>query len=166
MKAATVCAQAPAQAIVKSERIPPGGFFNVITGPVCEDDYAWYQVEYNGIIGWTAEAGEDEYWIEFQDEAQRPILLTGGIGLTSGARMGAGEFQVEYYCNNQGYGITNDDNNWYCTSGGSAVQTLSQADFSQICRDTYPAHPEAFALQDGEGSIPAYRWQCYGYADN
>jgi serine/threonine protein kinase len=146
------------------DRIPSGGFFRVLDGPVCADGFAWYQVNYNGTVGWTAEADDEEYWLEVWDEDQQPVLLTGGTGQSDGRRMAPGEFQVEYYCENRGYSTSNDNNNWYCTQGGSRVDTLTQADFDQICRDTY-GRADAFALQDGISSIPAYRWQCYGYGN-
>jgi hypothetical protein len=44
--------------------IPGGGMFTVIGGPVCADNYAWWQVDYNGLIGWTAEGEGETYWLE------------------------------------------------------------------------------------------------------
>ena len=44
--------------------IPAGGVFTVITGPVCGYGYAWWQVNYNGTVGWTAESGDGVYWLE------------------------------------------------------------------------------------------------------
>jgi hypothetical protein len=44
--------------------IPGGGVFNVIGGPQCASDGRWWwQVNYNGLIGWTAE-GQNSYWLE------------------------------------------------------------------------------------------------------
>lgn len=145
------------------DRVPPGGEFEVLDGPECNQSYAWWQVNYNGQVGWTAEADNSEYWLERvrgQVAASNLRILTGGYGLTNGARMGAGEFQVEYYCENQGYDIRNDDNNWYCTRGNTRVFTLQQADFNQICRETYN-NSSAIAYRYGDGIIPAYRWRCY-----
>lgn len=45
-------------------KIPAGGVFSVITGPVCADGIAWWQVNYNNIIGWTAEGRWGTYWVE------------------------------------------------------------------------------------------------------
>jgi hypothetical protein len=44
--------------------IPGGGVFTVIGGPVCADNYAWWQVDYNGLVGWTAEGEGITYWLE------------------------------------------------------------------------------------------------------
>ena len=35
--------------------IPPLGVFEVIGGPVCMDNIIWWYVDYDGLIGWTAE---------------------------------------------------------------------------------------------------------------
>ena len=45
-------------------KIPAGGVFSVITGPVCADGIAWWQVNYNKVIGWTAEGRWGTYWLE------------------------------------------------------------------------------------------------------
>ncbi len=45
-------------------QIPPGGIFYVISGPVCNNSTAWYQVNFNGLIGWTAEGQGSTYWLE------------------------------------------------------------------------------------------------------
>jgi hypothetical protein len=44
--------------------IPAGSEIVVIDGPVCADGYAWWEVVYDGEIGWTAEGSDGEYWIE------------------------------------------------------------------------------------------------------
>lgn len=44
--------------------IPSGGTMTVITGPVCANNLPWWQVNYGGLVGWTAEGYGDEYWLE------------------------------------------------------------------------------------------------------
>lgn len=43
--------------------IPPYGYFYVINGPICADGFVYWQVNYQGIIGWTAESNAVEYWL-------------------------------------------------------------------------------------------------------
>ena len=45
--------------------IPAGGSFAVVGGPQCQSGLLWWQVDYNGLIGWTAEGnGYNTYWLE------------------------------------------------------------------------------------------------------
>jgi hypothetical protein len=45
--------------------IPGGASFTVIGGPQCgNDNRMWWQINYNGIIGWTAEGEGGTYWLE------------------------------------------------------------------------------------------------------
>lgn len=89
-------------------------------------------------------------------------MLTGGYGLTNGARQPDGEFQVEWFCNSQGYGVRNDPDNWYCTSGGRDAVTLSIEDFDTLCQLTYN-NSQAFAIQSTSNRNPAYRWRCFSF---
>jgi hypothetical protein len=50
--------------------IPGRGVFTVLDGPLCEADYVWWQVEYDGQRGWTAEGREGEYWLEPLPESE------------------------------------------------------------------------------------------------
>lgn len=54
----------PNTAAARIGQIPSGAFFTVLAGPVCAEGYAWWQVDYNGIVGWTVEATATEYWLE------------------------------------------------------------------------------------------------------
>lgn len=44
--------------------IPAGGELLVIAGPVCADGYAWFNVQYDDLTGWTAEGSTSQYWLE------------------------------------------------------------------------------------------------------
>jgi hypothetical protein len=46
-----------------------GDSFVVIGGSICEGDLYWWQIDYNGIIGWVAEATDSGYFIEPYDGA-------------------------------------------------------------------------------------------------
>jgi hypothetical protein len=70
---------------------------------------------------------------------------------------------VEGYCSilDSRYAVDVDDVNWYCTSNGQRVVTLTGEHFNEICRLTYQ-NPDAVALHLA-GSQPAvYRWRCFG----
>jgi hypothetical protein len=45
-------------------QIPAGGVFTVLDGPTCANSMNWWQVNYNGTIGWTAEGDANGYWLE------------------------------------------------------------------------------------------------------
>lgn len=45
--------------------IPPGGIFTVLSGPQCDSTgMTWWRVNYNGLLGWTAEGEAGQYWLE------------------------------------------------------------------------------------------------------
>ncbi|MBZ0298894.1 MAG: hypothetical protein K8J31_04090 [Anaerolineae bacterium] len=47
--------------------MPAGSVFNILFGPVCGpsvQQLTWYQVEQNGVVGWTAEGRGSTYWLE------------------------------------------------------------------------------------------------------
>ncbi len=44
--------------------IPGEGVFAVLEGPVCTENMAWWKVQYNGQMGWTAEGQGTSYWVE------------------------------------------------------------------------------------------------------
>jgi serine/threonine protein kinase len=46
-------------------QMPPGAFFIIVGGPECgpDDKLRWWQVSFNGVVGWTAEGEGDEYYI-------------------------------------------------------------------------------------------------------
>jgi TolB protein len=159
--------------------VQPGLVMRIIEGPRCEAGLVWWRVQYGRIAGWLVETTGGEYVLEsventvlsFLPPTDRIVppnasrLLTGGIGLTNGAAMPDGDFQVEWYCNLQTYGVQNDDLNWQCTQNEQPIFLLDINDLDAICQATY-FNPTAFAIQDGDGSIPAYRWRCYEYTEN
>ncbi|CAG0954043.1 hypothetical protein ARNL5_00347 [Anaerolineae bacterium] len=75
-----------------------------------------------------------------------------------------GDFQVEWYCNERGFGVvlTNFDRDWACTNPqtGQIMQVLNQGDFTAICQRTY-RNLQAFALKDGTKPTDAYNWSCF-----
>ncbi len=45
-------------------QIPPTALFSIIGGPKCADGILWWNINYDGLIGWTAEGEAGEYFIE------------------------------------------------------------------------------------------------------
>jgi len=58
-------------------QIPPGGQFVVLDGPQCADGYVWWQVDDDGVIGWTAEGDANRYWLEPLTRPIDPALAQG-----------------------------------------------------------------------------------------
>lgn len=79
-----------------------------------------------------------------------------------------GDFAVEWYCEESGYGVTliNNRSDWACTnrSNESIAFVLSQSDFNAICQITYN-DPAAFAVRDQRKVTVAYNWSCYTYTE-
>jgi len=44
--------------------IAGGEVFTVLDGVECANNIVWWQVEYEGVIGWTGESDIDGYWVE------------------------------------------------------------------------------------------------------
>jgi uncharacterized protein YgiM (DUF1202 family) len=54
----------PTSTSVRLGQIPSGGVFTVVSGPQCAEGLYWWQVNYNGVVGWTPEGGSGQYWLE------------------------------------------------------------------------------------------------------
>ncbi len=74
---------------VRIGQIPAGGLFSVLSGPACASDGRWWwQVNYNGVTGWTAEGQNSTYWVEPWGGQPGPLppcplpnrLIAGGYG--------------------------------------------------------------------------------------
>lgn len=46
------------------QRIEPGEIFLVLDGPTCAEEYVWYQINYQGTLGWIAEGDFEQYYTE------------------------------------------------------------------------------------------------------
>jgi hypothetical protein len=104
-----------------------------------------------------------EFTVALTPTPQRfPILAMNGRGMSTGSVMNEGNFEVEAYCSriNASYGVTRDDNYWYCTQNGQRILTLGVAEFDDICIRTYN-NPAAYAEQIQNTQIPVFRWRCY-----
>lgn len=57
-------------------QIPGGGIFTVLAGPQCDEQgYLWWQVDFDGLVGWTAEGRNNEYLLEPLPSAPLPTDL-------------------------------------------------------------------------------------------
>jgi hypothetical protein len=54
----------PSTTSAKVGEIPGGQSFTVLAGPQCGENMAWWQVDYNGVVGWTTEGQGSTYWLE------------------------------------------------------------------------------------------------------
>ena len=63
------------------EFMEPGAEFKVLAGPECDpvDQIRWWQVDFNGTIGWTAEGEGDEYYLALPGEGGGPPLAGGAV---------------------------------------------------------------------------------------
>lgn len=46
------------------DRMPANAEFAVLGGPFCDGNYAWWNVFYDGRVGWTVESDRERYFIE------------------------------------------------------------------------------------------------------
>jgi serine/threonine protein kinase len=66
-------------------QIPVEGVFTVLEGPVCASGITWWRVNYNGLVGWTAESEGSEYYLEpFTEPTSTPPppTVSGQIAFT------------------------------------------------------------------------------------
>ncbi|MBZ0294853.1 MAG: WD40 repeat domain-containing protein [Anaerolineae bacterium] len=54
----------PGLASISVAQIPPSAVFHIDNGPQCANGLLWWQVNYDGTIGWVAEGEAGAYWIE------------------------------------------------------------------------------------------------------
>jgi WD40 repeat protein len=64
---------APSASADRIGQIPGESVFRVVAGPTCADGLTWWQVDYNGLVGWTVESSGDAYWVEPLAEVVPPV---------------------------------------------------------------------------------------------
>lgn len=62
-----------------------GSIFSIIGGPSCSDGITWWQVNYNGLIGWTGEGQGNSYWVEPYGPVGTPIPVCNDAYMLVGA---------------------------------------------------------------------------------
>src|SRR6185503_13240872 len=58
----------------RTGQIPNGDIVRVADGPVCADGYVWWQLNYDSMMGWTAEGDvkDGSYWLEAVGKIAEP----------------------------------------------------------------------------------------------
>jgi WD40 repeat protein len=90
-------------------QIPAGAVFEIIAGPQCANGLVWWQVDFDGTIGWTAEGEGGTYWLEPLPMFTLPLDLS-PITLENAAEVaelsrGEGNFLFELAWLNDGSAI-------------------------------------------------------------
>jgi len=66
-------------------QIPGGGVFNVLNGPICDSEGRyWWQVNYQGTVGWTPEGEAGIYWLQPYVSNPPPVTCNLSPRLTVG----------------------------------------------------------------------------------
>jgi hypothetical protein len=72
--------------------IPAGATFDVLEGPNCGDDGAWFKVRYENIEGWMKEGTPSEYWVMPITSEAREVtgqaITVSGLTITFSAELG------------------------------------------------------------------------------
>ena len=64
--------------------IPAGSVVDVLDGPVCNEGFYWWQVSFDGQVGWAAEGNTIRYFMEVHSACLlAPRLAVGGQGLVT-----------------------------------------------------------------------------------
>jgi WD40 repeat protein len=79
----------------KIGEIPAEAIFMVLEGPVCAEGYAWWRVDYDGLVGWTVEGAGEDYWTVPVD-APDGIIAPWNTGLLTPVLALKGEENVAY----------------------------------------------------------------------
>ncbi len=60
----------PSASASLSFQMEQNSVFTVIGGPQCAEGFRWWQISYNGQIGWTAEGNAAQNWVAYAGEGQ------------------------------------------------------------------------------------------------
>ncbi len=75
MGSASFLRDQPSQDGTQISTMPGEAIFSVIAGPSCDRGIVWWQVDFDGQIGWTAEGAEGEYFVEVIPPNPLPVRI-------------------------------------------------------------------------------------------
>ena len=92
-------------------QISGGENFSIIGGPKCQDGYWWWEIIYNGSIGWTAQGTNTKLWIEKTKQEKISYPKTNNIEI----------FDLYYPDFNHTYHIEFNTNTCFIENGSEIV---------------------------------------------
>lgn len=111
----------------------PGEQFQVIGGPVCDetDFIRWWEIDYRGLTGWTAEGEGEEYYIRPPDVEDGAGGSGGGGGNqqvaapSDSAEINLAALDIPNRLNGQLIGVQFDPNSSYATTALNQLDTMN-----------------------------------------
>ncbi|MBE2182280.1 MAG: SH3 domain-containing protein [Anaerolineae bacterium] len=135
--------------------IPAGEMFAVLDGPVCADGFAWWQVDYQGLTGWTVDGADGVAWllpVEAADVSQpAPEIVQIASNVISPANVASLSPIRELTCDtgatSSGYFVISPDQRYIAivcpeSDAGSIDQDIGILDLVDGQQVTTLKHPE------------------------
>jgi hypothetical protein len=146
--------------------MPPGVGFEVIGGPECDPDdhIRWWQVDYNGLIGWTAEGEGDEFYLNIPGE-EGADAVAGAVPSGEVTSGNAQEIAISLDGSQLGIQL---DSNIDLASWNTALDRTSQLGFSWIkiqtsWRDLEPDYPGQYDIRFENFQAKLQNAKSHGY---
>jgi hypothetical protein len=139
--------------------IAPGTRFGVLEDYVCADGLTWWRVVVNepgGLIGWTAEGSDGEYWLEPVNAAFDAITASTPITQVGTLVAGTSGFVVGDY---DTYHWASNDTLYAIGGNTTAFVLPSNFDMSETINLSAPFGTESDPVYDLLGAMDLYRLQ-------
>ncbi len=125
-------------------QIPAGAAVRILAGPECRGGYAWWQVNYNGSIGWTVEGDENSYWLS-------PI----GTADASAEQVHAALPASSLNSNLSGWTIRGDGGTWSAGNAGLVAGADRGVDSFYVAENNYADFNYEVTFTITAGAAPA-----------